>query len=422
MRQKQSISLEKLLKQEWQKIHDCFYLVYGEREDIVRDEHQEFVYFLLKHAQREKFEKYARIWLYRLLVEFITSRYHKVKRQFETESFDSSLSSLRLDERLILILRDRLQFCCDDCAAILQITPWAVERRTFHGREQLARGMEIWSEDTHPFLTNPKLSSLHVRVVLNRYIDKDLPEEYRQLEPAVRYQQGIRSLREKIQAIPTCASATPLPDLKNKRIPLWKKGAQDMQFSWANTPWHYKLIIEGVGFALGGAFAVFILPVILGFYNQNIITKPPVIKQAAIEAEKNIEAAKFEFQATQQDDPFSEVEFPSGHEYHRGAAPLAPSRRKGNIYRLIVQSANPKDLIPQVQELFATAEVNENKQSGKMMPGGVYFDGITTEAKYANMEAAIKAMGRTRTFANRPRGRRVSSDAQARVIIWIQQI
>lgn len=418
---KHQISLEKLLKTHWANVHACLFLCYGERVDIVKREHTEFSFYVLHQARREKFERYADIWLYRLLINFITSRYHKVKRQFETESFASDICTLKLDQRLILIIRDRIGLDVEQTAAVLQLTPWAVERRTFHAREKLGEHLAIWKGE-HPFLSNPELSSLHVRVVLNRHLNKELPQELHQLRQAVEYRNGLQEVQNWLRNLPVGEVIVEVPDLKDKKIPLWKKGASEQSFSWIDTPWHYKLVLEGVGFAAAGALAVFLLPMVLSYYNKEpTVPQKPVKKIAQLTGSSTMKK-KPTLPTIFEEDPFSEVEFPSGHEYHRGAAPLAPSRRKGNIYRLIIQSANPKDLIPQMQRLFADANVSEREDSGREMPGGVYFDGITTEGEYNQIEAALKAMGKTRTFANRPQGRRVSSAAQARVIIWIQQI
>ena len=119
-------------------------------------------------------------------------------------------------------------------------------------------------------------------------------------------------------------------------------------------------------------------------------------------------------------DEFADITFPSGDAYETGAAPLAPSRQSAAVFRLIVQSPNPRDLIPEMKRLFSEEKVRERESSGRVMPGGVYFDGVTSVGSYAGLLGQIKKLGITKTYSNPSNGR--SPEERARLIVWIQQI
>jgi hypothetical protein len=127
-----------------------------------------------------------------------------------------------------------------------------------------------------------------------------------------------------------------------------------------------------------------------------------------------------ELAAPPEKDEFADVEFPSGDGYEAGSAPLAPSRQSAAVYRLIVQSPSPQDLIPHVRSLFTQGNVRERENSGRTMPGGVYFDGITSVGAYPQLLNEIRTLGQTKTYSN-PNASR-NPNERARVIVWVQQI
>jgi hypothetical protein len=87
---------------------------------------------------------------------------------------------------------------------------------------------------------------------------------------------------------------------------------------------------------------------------------------------------------------------------------------------MIVQSPSPRDLIPQVRKLFMSRNVKERESSGRAMPGGVYFDGITTIGSYPEILREIEKLGNTKTYSNQ--GQKRNPTERARVIVWVQQI
>ena len=119
-------------------------------------------------------------------------------------------------------------------------------------------------------------------------------------------------------------------------------------------------------------------------------------------------------------DEFADVEFPSGDGAEMATAPLAPSHQNAAIYRLIVQSPAPQELIPHVKSVFAEKQVREREFSGRVMPGGVYFDGITSVATYPEILREMQKLGQTKTYSNGS-ARRPATE-RARVIVWVQQI
>ena len=118
-------------------------------------------------------------------------------------------------------------------------------------------------------------------------------------------------------------------------------------------------------------------------------------------------------------DEFADVDFPSGDGAEVATAPPAPSKQNAAIYRLIVQSPAPQELIPQVRTVFAEKQVRERDISGRVMPGGVYFDGITSVANYPEILHEMQKLGQTKTYSN---GSNRNPNERARVIVWVQQI
>ena len=101
---------------------------------------------------------------------------------------------------------------------------------------------------------------------------------------------------------------------------------------------------------------------------------------------------------------------------------MAPSREKAAGYRLIVRSPAPADLIPQVRSLFAAKKVRERELSGQKMPGGVFFDGVTTVGTYPQILQAVDKLGVGDAKAYSVPGASKNPGERARVIVWVQQI
>ena len=54
------------------------------------------------------------------------------------------------------------------------------------------------------------------------------------------------------------------------------------------------------------------------------------------------------------------------------------------------------------------------------MPGGVYFDGLTSVGAYPQLLQEIQKMGTTKTYSNPEQTKNPAE--KARLIVWVQQI
>jgi predicted DNA-binding protein (UPF0251 family) len=372
----------------------------------------------LKKAQtrsrKENYEKYMRLWVLRLTVESIQRLYPR----FLSEQLPGQVvpfASLNLEEKLALLLTERVGLSATETASVLQMQVGRVGRSLTYAREKVAKdklGLEVNTNFT-----------LRERILWNQsgegnasYIGalSQVSSYVRDLE-SHQFVEIERSVRQ------------------NKLLPILGKP----EFvRWRDLSWQYKLGLEASLLGVVGLFAVVVLPWALSQVNfsafaegrfsevfqVNSVAQEPVVMKE-ITAERllaSTDTADIETLESAEDE-FANVEFPSGDSYEVGTAPLAPSRQAAAVYRLIVQSTSPRDLIPEVRNLFAKRNVREREGSGRMMPGGVYFDGITSVGNYPSLVQEIRALGlEAKTYSNP--GASKNPNERARVIVWVQQI
>jgi len=201
---------------------------------------------------------------------------------------------------------------------------------------------------------------------------------------------------------------------------------------WQDLSWRTKLGLEASFLGAVGLLAVVVLPWALQRVNTTafvegrfadvfqVETRAGVTAQAeAITADRLLALNDQPDERPAESDEFADVDFPSGDGAEVATAPLAPSHQNAAIYRLIVQSPAPQELIPHVRTVFAEKQVRERESSGRVMPGGVYFDGITSVANYPQILHEMQKLGQTKTYSN---GGSRNPNERARVIVWVQQI
>lgn len=207
------------------------------------------------------------------------------------------------------------------------------------------------------------------------------------------------------------------------------------RISWHQLSWQYKLGVEASVLGFVGLLAVLVLPwafskvnadaVLAGRFSDLLIpaqAEQQIADSDGVSPDRILASVHPVDTAAEiaETDEFADMDFPSGDSYELGTAPLAPSRQSAAVYRLIVQSSSPKDLIPRVRGLFAQGNVRERESSGRVMPGGVFFDGVTNVGSYPQLVQEIRKLGETKTYSHPGRAR--NPNDRARVIVWVQQI
>lgn len=378
----------------------------------------------------EHYQKFARLWLLQIAVEHVREHFRPFQRR-AGEKPAALLSVLEFSEAAALLLRERGNLARGEIAAVLRITEGGVDQRLMHSREKLAQLLERWPAPTpFSFRGFAGKGALRTRIRIHEALEgagAAMPEG----EETQIYLRGIEKARAAIVALPLLAA----PEFEiSKSIvkPSLERIREGVQ--WSRLPWHAKLSLEFVAFAVVGAVAVFILPAFLSYFEdpvgqaRRMQAAVPVVKATTNSMPlmdsggRSPASASITRQpgAAMEADEFAYMDFPEGENYLEGSAPLAPSRKGGPIYRLIVQSENPKEMIPKIKSLFIASNAMERDHSGSSMPGGVYFDAVTTEADYSKILNSLTAIAPTKLYQNQKnRGR---AQDRARVIIWVQQI
>lgn len=408
-------------------IFDFLYLILGD-EAVAQEKFKALYHKGASSYDRDNYSRFAKIWLFQLAQETLNAQFAEWRRNHVRR--DSPMKFLPIDQRLILILRERCNFSKEEIARIMQISLGAVEKRLMAARERFARVHLGWAtENPFSFGEEGKQDSLRRRILLQRALDNEAAEFERDCEEMKEYRMGMEQIRHHLRSMPThtCPKVEEDWDAKPSS---WRGSALLKPFT--PIPWHAKLILESLAFCVVGALTVFFLPSLLAYYEgseaklvkaQAVLPIGKIVEERAPDlVERKLAAIDAEaiLAKVEEADEFSDMEFPSGHHYRRGSAPLAPSRKKASIYRLIVQSESPSQIVPKIQSLLSKNEVKERDRSGAHMPGGVYFDGVTTEGNYVKLAEALRQLGPTRTYLNQRRKRK--DWEAARVIIWVQQI
>lgn len=394
-------------------VYDFVFQIFGDEEVSL-----EVLERTLKKAQRrsktENYEKYLKIWLLRLTVESVV----KVYPRFLSEQLPGQevpFAHLNLEEKLVLLLRERVGLLPEETASVLQSPVGRIGRSFTYAREKVAKQQfGLQAELHHPLRERISWNQTSSGPVA--YVEKvQLVSDLLRILPQKKFIEIERSVRQ------------------NKLLPLLSKP----EFvRWRDLSWQYKLGLEASLLGVVGLFAVVVLPWMISQVNFSAIAEgrftevfqvesvaqEPVVLQE-ITAERllaSVDTPESEPVEAEQDE-FANVDFPSGDSYEVGTAPLAPSRQAAAVYRLIVQSTSPKDLIPEVRALFAKKNVKEREGSGRLMPGGVYFDGITSVGNYPSIVQEIRGLGlEAKTYSNP--GASKNPNERARVIVWVQQI
>ncbi|RZA08556.1 MAG: sigma-70 family RNA polymerase sigma factor [Proteobacteria bacterium] len=424
MNRKGQRSQELLLRRvesELDGVYDLIHQVFGD-EAISLAVLQSTLKRALRRSKKEQYERYLKLWVLRLAVEAIQRAYPRYLAERLPEEV-IPLEFLSLEEKLVLFLQDRVALTSDEIAGVLQIQAGRVGRSLCYAREKLSwDGLGLrWSDEDH--------LALRERISFN----SSLEQTGRRKAPWA-YLEALRKCREFVVELPTKKFSEIESDVRQTQLlPLL---ARPEGIRWQDLAWHHKLGLEAGMLGVVGLFAVVVLPWAFNHVNADAFVEgrfAEVFKQEAIVAEApevegltadrllaSVGSPTPDFENAAVSDEFADVDFPSGEAYEAGAAAVAPSREKAAVYRLIVQSAAPADLIPQVRNLFAQKNVREREFSGRKMPGGVFFDGVTNVGAYPNILKEVEKLGETKTYS--VPGASKNPTERARVIVWVQQI
>lgn len=408
------------LEGELDGIYDLIAQVFGDERTCI-EVLQSTLRRAMRRRKRERYERYAHLWIFRLTVESIQRRFPRfLSERMEGQKLPFEI--LTLEEKLCLLLRDRASMDSEEIAAVLQMPAGRVGRSLAYAREKMARSLFEFG-DTHSM-------TLLERVTLNRELSVGTALVER--DGAVPYLRAITQVRNHVEGLPRKQFSEIENSVRvSKILPIL---AKPDSLRWQDLPWQYKLGLEAGALGLVGLIAVVVLPwgfsrinasaLIEGRYTEvfsveTVAQSTPDVAEISTDRLLASETGEVEAQVAEPDE-FADIEFPSGDAYELGSAPIAPSRQNAAVYRMIVQSPSPKDLVPKVRSLFASRNVKERESSGRAMPGGVYFDGVTNVGSFPQILDEIRKLGRTKTYSNP--GLRKNPNERARVIVWVQQI
>jgi predicted DNA-binding protein (UPF0251 family) len=376
---------------------------------------QSFLKRATRRSRKERYEKYLRLWVMRIAVECIQRAYPRYLAECASEK-QVPLHFLPLEEKLAIFLTDRSRLDPEEAASVLQISTGRMGRSLAYAREKVAmqRLSLGWEKEG--------VLALRERISLNLSPNKG----------------GAYS----IAMLAVCAHIADLPTKKfseiestvrqNQLLPLL--GRPDV-VRWQDLSWQYKLGLEASLIGVVGLLAVVVLPWVFSQVDANALvegrfaevlkveskaTEPAPLEE--ITAERLLASSEAEtVSSPAEPDEFANIDFPSGDAYEAGTAPLAPSRQSAAVFRLIIQSPSPREMVSQVRALFAERNVKERQGSGRVMPGGIFFDGVTSVGEYGRLLQEVRQSGhRARTYSNPAASK--NPKERARVIIWVQQI
>lgn len=385
-----------------------------------------------RRYSKDNYQRYLGLWMMRLTVETIRKKYHRFLYEQESNVPREVLDDLSLEERLVLLLRDRRNFTAEEIASVMAIPMGRVGRSLTYAREKVARQLlrMDWYRGQDSGASNALLTRVELNLAVGEeaIVENSLHQDYiKSIEHVHNY---VGTL--KVKRFGEIENAIRL----TKILPIFSRPAS---FRWVDLSWQYKLAIEAAVLGVVGLFAVVALPWLFSHLNQSAITEgrfADAFSRPQLESfEKELEEISTDrlLASTQpssgvstalpqenvQEDEFANFEFPSGDAEH-GAAPVAPSRQNAAVYRLIVQSSSPRDLMPKIKQVLADASVKERELSGKVMASGVFFDGVTSEGRYVGIKKAIENLAVTKSYSTHPTSR--DPNERARIIVWIQQI
>jgi hypothetical protein len=367
-------------------------------------------------SKQERYERYLRLWAFGITVDCIRRAYPRFLAE-RAVGEEIPFEQLSLDEKLVLFLHDRSGLSYEEISAVTQFPVGRVGRSLAYAREKVAQNLlgRSWQANY----------ALRERQAWNRT-----------LEGKSVYIEAMGEARKLVADLPQRRFIAIEAGVRNQKLlPLLGRSADRVR--WADLSWRYKLGLEASFLGAFGLIAVLVLPWTLSHVNTNAFVEgrfaevfqvdTPATATADAEAittdrllafSEPVDGMSADAPAPEGDE-FAEMEFPSGDSVEAGTAPVAPSRQTATVYRLIVQSPSPSELIPHVKTLFAEKNVRERDSSGRVMPGGVYFDGITSVGSYPLILQEMQKLGQTKTYSTG--GSRNPND-RARVIVWVQQI
>ncbi len=416
MQRKGVRSQEALLQRvegELDPIYDLIYHVFGD-ETFAIGVLKSALKRALRRSKRERYERYLRLWMIRITVESIRRSYNRFLQERLTDQ-KVPLEFLPLEEKLALYLTDRVGLSNDDVASVLQVPAGRVGRSLVYAREGLAKEQGFVAEGS---------ADLRERIALHR-----------SLTGQSAYVQAMRAAQAHVREMP----ARHFSEIENsiRQQQLLPLLSRPEGVRWGDLSWQYKLGLEASLLGVVGLLAVVVLPWVFSQVNAHALVEGRFAEVFQVESQANSSPALAEITTdrllassentegenaaeAEAQDEFANMEFPSGDAFEAGTAPVAPSRQAAAVYRLIVQSASPQELIPQVRSLFAAKNVKERERSGEVMPGGVYFDGVTSVSNYPILVQEIQKLGQTKTYSHPGASR--NPNERARVIVWVQQI
>lgn len=368
-------------------------------------------------SKKERYERYLRMWALGITVDAIRRSYPRFLAE-RADGEEVPFEALNVEEKLVLFLHDRASLSYEEIAGVTQYPVGRVGRSLAYAREKVAIDLsgKTWNGSF----------ALRERQVWNRSLDNEAT-------PAP-YAEAMNEARGFVSAMPVRRFAEIESSVRNQKLlPLIGRSTERVR--WADLSWRYKLGLEASFLGAFGLLAVIVLPWTLSRVNTTAFVEGRFAEVFQVDTPAEATAQTEEITADrllalseplegsdarpQENDEFANVEFPSGDSAEAGTAPIAPSRQTATVYRLIVQSPSPSELIPHVRTLFAEKNVRERDSSGRVMPGGVYFDGITSVGEYPKILQEMQKLGQTKTYTNG--GSRNPAD-KARVIVWVQQI
>jgi len=368
-------------------------------------------------SKKERYERYLRMWALGITVDSIRRSYPRFLAE-RADGEEVPFEALNVEEKLVLFLHDRSGLTYEEIAGVTQYPVGRVGRSLAYAREKVAIDLsgKTWEGSF----------ALRERQAWNRSLESEGA-------PAL-YAAAMNEARSFVAAMPLRRFAQIETSVRNQKLlPLIGRSAERVR--WADLSWRYKLGLEASFLGAFGLLAVIVLPWTLSRVNTTAFVEGRFAEVFQVDTPAEATAQNEEITADrllavsdplegsdarpQENDEFANVEFPSGDSVEAGTAPVAPSRQTATVFRLIVQSPSPAELIPHVRTLFAEKNVRERDSSGRVMPGGVYFDGITSVGEYPKILQEMQKLGQTKTYSN---GSSRNPADKARVIVWVQQI
>lgn len=398
-------------------VYDLIHHVFAEEETSLKVL-QGFLKRATYRSKHERYERYLRLWVLRIAVEAIQKAYPRfLSEQHSEESV--SFDYLSLEEKLVLFLQDRAGLSADEIAGVVQVPVGRVGRSLAYAREKVAESLGLeWSDADH--------LALRERMALNCRLEQG------SRKAPWTYLEAMRKTREYVVSLPQHRFSTIEASIRQQQLlPLL---GRPEGVRWQDLSWQYKLGLEASLLGVVGLLAVVVLPWAFSQVNADALLAGRITDAFRRDSQAVVAAVPEEITADRllasteesgpevvvEADEFANMEFPDGDSYEAGTAPLAPSRQAAAVYRLIVQSASPKELIPQVRLMLAQKNVREREGSGRNMPGGVFFDGVTNVGTYPLIVQEMQKLGQTKTYSH-PGGSK-NPNERARVIVWVQQI